>query len=59
MYFRVLQPELNVKLVVKCGETVIAQKKEIRVNPGEMCSITVDTAKITGEEITVEVVKEA
>ena len=59
LYFRVLQPELNVKLVVKCGETVIAQKKEIRVNPGEMCSIAVDTAKITGEEITVEVVKEA
>ncbi len=59
LYFRVLQPENNVKLVAKCGETVLAQKKEIRVNPGEMCSITLDTAKVEGEQVTVEVVKEA
>lgn len=59
LYFRVLTPELGAKLIVKCGDTVIAQKKEIRVNPGEMCHITVDTSKITGDEITVEAVKEA
>ena len=58
VYFRVLFPEDNVKLVAKCGETVIAQKKEIRVNPGEMCHLKVDTSKITGDEIVIETVKE-
>ena len=58
LYFRVLQPELNVKLVAKCGDEVIAQTKEFRVNPGEMCHVTVQTAKLTGKTVTVEVVKE-
>ena len=58
LYFRVLQPELGVKLVAKCGETVIAQQKEFRVNPGEMNHVVVDTAKLNGETVTVEVVKE-
>ena len=58
LFFRVLQPDSNVKLVVKSGDTVIASKKEIRVNPGEMCSLTVNTATVTSDEITVEVVKE-
>lgn len=58
LYFRVLWPELNARLVVKCGEDVIATKKELRVNPGEMCCIAVDTAKITGDSVCVEVVKE-
>ena len=58
LYFRVLSPELNVKLVVKCGDEVIYSKKEFRVNPGEMNNVTVDTSKITGNAVTVEVVKE-
>ncbi len=58
LFFRVLTPESGVKLVARCGNEVLAQKKEFRVNPGEMCNITVDTAKISGEEITVEVIKE-
>ena len=57
LYFRVLSPEDNVKLVVKCGEEIIATKKELRVNPGEMCSIKVDVAKVT-ENLIVEIVKE-
>ena len=40
------------------GGKVLAKKKEFRVNPGEMCSLTVDTAKLTGNAVTVEVVKE-
>ena len=55
LYFRVLQPELGVKLIARCGEEVIAQSKEYRVNPGEMCSLTVDTTKVGGDEITVDV----
>ena len=58
LYFRVLWPELGAKLIARCGDEVIAQKKEFRVNPGEMCHVTVDTSKITGDEIIVEVVKE-
>ena len=57
LYFRVLSPELGVKLVAKSGDKVIAQKKEIKVNPGEMNCIKVNTSDIT-DELTIEVVKE-
>ena len=57
LYFRVLAPENNVRLVARCGETVLAKKKEFRVNPGEMCSVKFDTALVTGD-VTVDVVKE-
>lgn len=58
VYFRVLQPELGVKLVARCGDEVIYSHKEFRVNPGEMNHVTVETGKLTGDTITVEVVKE-
>ena len=58
VYFRVLQPELNVKLVARCGDEIIYKHKEFRVNPGEMCHVNIETAKLTGETVTVEVVKE-
>ena len=58
LYFRVLQPELQVKLVARCGDEVIAQTKEFRVNPGEMCHVNVPVEKLTGDTVTVEVVKE-
>ena len=57
LYFRVLQPELNVRLVATCGDKVLAKKKEFRVNPGEMCNLKVNTAEIDGD-VTVNVVKE-
>ncbi len=58
IYFRVLSPELGVKLVARCGDKVIATKKEFRVNPGEMNHLTIDPALVNGGEITVEIVKE-
>ena len=58
VYFRVLQPELEVKLVARCGDEVIYSKKEFRVNPGEMCHVVVDTAALKGDTVTVEVIKE-
>ena len=58
LFFRVLQPDSNVKLVVRSADKIIATKKEIRVNPGEMCSLKVNTASIVSDEITVELVKE-
>ncbi len=57
LYFRVLQPELNVRLIATCGDKVLAKKKEFRVNPGEMCNLKVNTAEIDGD-VTVNVVKE-
>ena len=48
---------MGAKLVAKCGDKIIAQKKEIKVNPGEMNCISVNTAEIDGD-ITVEALKE-
>ncbi len=58
LYFRVLGPELNVKLVARCGDEIIAEQKEYRVNPGEMNHIVIETAKLSGDDIIVEVIKE-
>lgn len=57
LYFRVLKPDQNVKLVASSGLEELATKKEFRVSPGEMCSITIDSSKIKGDVI-VSVVKE-
>lgn len=59
LYFRVLRPELDVTIRVKAGDEIIATKKRQRVNPGEMENITFDTAKVSGDNVVVEVVKEA
>lgn len=58
LYFRVLQPEENVRLIARCGDEILASHKEFRVNPGEMNHITVETGKLTGDTVTVEVAKE-
>ena len=58
VYFRVLQPETDVKLIARCGDTVVYQHREFRVNPGEMCHVNLETAKLTGDTVTVEVIKE-
>ena len=58
LYFRVLAPELNVKLIARVGDEIIYKHKEFRVNPGEMCHVNVETEKLTGDTVIVEVVKE-
>lgn len=58
LYFRVLHPELDVKLVAKSGDKVLAVKKRPRVSPGEMEHIDFKTADIE-DSVVVEVVKEA
>lgn len=57
LFFRVLHPELDVVIRVKSGDKVLSEKKAKRVNPGEMCHVEVQTAEITGDDVTVEVVK--
>lgn len=57
LFFRVLHPKLDVVIRVKSGDKVLSEKKAKRVNPGEMCHVEVKTAEITGDDVTVEVVK--
>ena len=57
LFFRVLHPELDVVIRVKSGDKVLSEKKAKRVNPGEMCHVEVKIAEITGDDVTVEVVK--
>ena len=59
LYFRVLRPESNVVIRVKSGDAIIASKKAQRVNPGEMEHIEFNTADVAGDNVVVEVVKEA
>ena len=58
LYFRVLSPDKDVTLIVKDGDSVLAKKREFRISPGEMNNITVSTDEISGNEITVSVIKE-
>ncbi|MBQ2255764.1 MAG: FAD-dependent oxidoreductase [Clostridia bacterium] len=58
VYFRVLQPELNVRLIARQGDEVIYSHKEFRVNPGEMNHVNIETDKLVGDTVTVEVIKE-
>ena len=58
IYFRVLAPQEHVRLRACCGGKVVYEHAEFRVNPGEMNHVTVKTADLTGEELTVEVIKE-
>lgn len=59
LFFRVLSPDRDVKLVAKSDDEIIASKKAIKINPGEMEHIKIDTEKIKGNNVYVEVVKEA
>ncbi|MEG1946733.1 MAG: FAD-dependent oxidoreductase [Lachnospiraceae bacterium] len=59
LFFRVLQPDLDVKIVAQSNGITLAKRAVKRVNPGEMESIEINTTDVTGEEITVKIVKEA
>ena len=56
LYFRVLAPQKDVVIVARDGDKVLSKRKAIKVNPGEIEKVTVDTAGI--ENLVVEV-KEA
>ena len=59
LYFRVQYPDRDVKIIVSSDGKVIAKKNAKVVNPGEMETIPIDTEKISGSSIIVEVFKEA
>lgn len=58
LFFRVLAPQLDVVIRVKSGDQTLSERKERRVNPGEMCHVDVKTEAVNGNDITVEVVKQ-
>ncbi len=58
IFFRVLMPQEKVRLRARCGDTVVYEHPEYRVNPGEMNHVTIKTDELTGKELTMEVVKE-
>ncbi|MCC8024744.1 MAG: NAD(P)/FAD-dependent oxidoreductase [Clostridium sp.] len=57
LFFRVLAPDLDVRIEARSGGKVIASKKERRVNPGEMCSIQIPLSELNSD-IVVDVIKE-
>lgn len=59
LYFRVLHPDAQVTIRVKCGEKILASRKAARINPGEMEHIDFNSADICGDHVTVEAVREA
>ena len=54
-----MHPDINVTIISKSCDKVLAKKKAMRVNPGEMEHIDFNTADVTGDAVTVSVVKEA
>jgi hypothetical protein len=55
LYFRVSSPDKNVNLVIKVDEDTVASKKAKIINPGEMEHLTIDSEKIIGNNVKVEV----
>ena len=56
LFCRVLSPETGAVIEAKSGDTVIASRKERRLTPGEMQSITVKTADIKNGQLRVDIV---
>lgn len=59
LYFRVLYPDRDVKIIAVSSGSSIAKKSAKVINPGEMEKIQIETEKITGDTIEVKVIKEA
>lgn len=59
LYFRVLHPDTNVTIRARSGDKLLFRKKVQRVNPGEMEHVDFNTEDVEGDNVVVEVVKEA
>lgn len=57
VFFRVVHPQLDVRIEARSEDVVLSTKKELRVNPGEMCSIEIPMSKLTSD-LVVDVIKE-
>lgn len=55
LFFRVLCPDVKVRIVAEQNGKELASKKVLKVNPGEMEKLVVDSSKLEPGEITVRV----
>jgi hypothetical protein len=60
IFFRVADVYRNVRLVVRCGNNILVERKKIKVTPGEMEIIELKDKALqavkAGEELVVELV---
>lgn len=58
LYFRVAAPGKNMRVNVSCGGKQILSKKAVKVNPGEMEHVIINTSQFHKDDIVIDVVKE-
>lgn len=58
LFFRVLTPQHDVKITASSGGSIIASKKAVKVNPGEIEHIVVSSSDICNDGVIIDVVKE-
>lgn len=59
LYFRVSAPDKAVTMVLSCNGKEISKKKSIKVSPGEMEKMTVNSSELSEGKLVIDVVKEA
>lgn len=57
LFFRVLAPDTNVRIILKCDNKLLQSRKKVKVNPGEMEKVTVNSSCISAGNITIDVVR--
>ncbi len=57
LYFRVISPGGKTKMTAKCGEKILKEKTALRVSPGEMEYLEINTAGLNGETVNIEAVE--
>ncbi len=58
VYFRVSRPDRDVRIIARLNGEIIASRREMRVNPGEMLSLLLPGSRIAAGELTICVMKE-
>jgi len=58
LYFRVNSPQTGVRITAKCNDRLIANKKSLKVNPGEMEFVVVKASDLSPGKIVIDVTKE-
>lgn len=59
LYFRVCEPDKNVRISLNCNGKELMKKKALKVNPGEMEHLEVRTADLAPGKLMIDIVKEA
>ena len=59
LYFRVSSPDTNMRINARCNGKLLQSKKAVKVNPGEMEHITLQSSDLSAGNLTIEVAKEA